>query len=261
MAAAFWRFSLGTFLFSICLGLSSSASDGKVIELTEDNWKQILEGEWMIKFFAPWCPACQHVAPTWSAFALKGKQLGINVAEVDVTTQSALSGRFMVSSLPTIYHVKDGRFSVYDGSRFLDEFVNFVKEQKWRDNEPVPSWKSPGSFVMGALGILFKLSLFLKDIHEQLTTTYGLPMWASLAIFGVATISAGLILGLVIVYVSDFIFGRPGPPVIPNIPEAKPASKKDEDDIDKELKPEECKENKEAADQPVRKRKPQATTD
>jgi thiol-disulfide isomerase/thioredoxin len=41
--------------------------------------------------FAPWCPACQHVATTWSAFALKGKQLGINVAEVDVTTQSGKS--------------------------------------------------------------------------------------------------------------------------------------------------------------------------
>lgn len=40
--------------------------------------------------FAPWCPACQHVAPTWSAFALKGKQLGINVAKVDVTTQSGI---------------------------------------------------------------------------------------------------------------------------------------------------------------------------
>lgn len=49
MAAGFWRFSFGIFLFSIALGFSSSASDGKVIELTEDNWKQILEGEWMIK--------------------------------------------------------------------------------------------------------------------------------------------------------------------------------------------------------------------
>jgi hypothetical protein len=46
-----------------------------------------------------------------------------------------------------VFSVKDGRFSVYDGSRFLEEFVNFVKEQKWRDIEPIPSWKSPGSFV------------------------------------------------------------------------------------------------------------------
>lgn len=60
-----------------------------------------------------------------------------------------------------------------------------------------------------------------------------------------------------IVYASDFIFGRPEPAARPSIPDAKPASKKDEDDdipVDKEMKPEECKENKEATDQPVRKR-------
>jgi hypothetical protein len=49
MAEGFWTISLGIYLLSISLGLSSSTSDGKVIELREDNWNQILEGEWMIK--------------------------------------------------------------------------------------------------------------------------------------------------------------------------------------------------------------------
>ncbi|EDO42466.1 predicted protein, partial [Nematostella vectensis] len=168
-----------------------------VKELTDANWDEVLEGEWMIKFYAPWCPACQHVAPIWSAFAVKSQQLGINVAEVDVTQQSALSGRFMVSSLPTIYHVKDGRFCKFEGSRSLDGFESFIIDEKWHQVDPIPWWKSPGSYLMSALGILFKMSMLLMVSHDALTITYGLPSYVSYAIFGVCTVGLGLCLGLV----------------------------------------------------------------
>lgn len=166
----------------------------------------------MIKFFAPWCPACQHVAPVWSKLALKADSLGINVAEVDTTKEPALSGRFMIFSLPTIYHVKNGEFRKYEGPRSLQGFMDFIREQKWREVEPVPWWKSPGSFLMWCLGLMFKLSLVLKDLHELLTVAYGLPVWASYAIFGVSTVLTGLLIGMGIVIVSDYIFG--GPPVV-----------------------------------------------
>ena len=38
---------------------------------------------------------------------------------------------------------------------------------------------------------------FYQDLHELLTVTYGLPVWASYAIFGVATVLTGLLLGMV----------------------------------------------------------------
>ncbi|XP_068752185.1 thioredoxin-related transmembrane protein 1-like [Montipora capricornis] len=207
--------------FLLCPGCLAGENE----QLSYENWDKMLQGEWMVKFFAPWCPACQRVASVWTSLALKAEKLGINVAEVDTSKETALSGRFMIFSLPTIYHVKNGEFRKYEGPRSLQAFTDFIKEQKWREIEPLPWWKSPSSFLMWCLGMTFKLSLFLKDMHELITVTYGLPEWASYTIFGVSTVLTGLILGMVIVLVSDKILG--GPSVIQP---SKPAKKKPEEE-------------------------------
>lgn len=167
----------------------------------------------MVKFFAPWCPACQQVGPVWFKLALKADELGINVGEVDTTKEPALSGRFMVLSLPTIYHIKNGEFRQFKGSRSLKGLTLFVKDQKWRDIEPLPWWKSPGSYLMGFLGLMFKLSVLLKNVHELLTLTYGVPVWGSYTIFGVVVVATGILLGMGIVLLSDCILGVPSYPV------------------------------------------------
>ena len=40
----------------------------------------------------------------------------------------------------------------------------------------------------------------LQDLHELLTVTYGLPVWASYIIFGVSTVLVGILLGVVSFY-------------------------------------------------------------
>ena len=40
----------------------------------------------------------------------------------------------------------------------------------------------------------------LQDVHELLTVTYGLPVWASYTIFGVSTVLLGILLGVVSFY-------------------------------------------------------------
>lgn len=52
---------------------------------------------------APWCPACTSLKGTWDDLGSSAKVLKINVAEIDVTTAPGLSGRFLVTALPTIY--------------------------------------------------------------------------------------------------------------------------------------------------------------
>lgn len=145
----------------------------------------------------------------WNTLALKAEGLGINVGEVDTSKEPVLSGRFMVFSLPTIYHVKDGEFRKYEGTRSLRGIMDFISGQKWREIEPIPWWKSPSSHLMGGLGLIFKLSVLMKDVHELLTVTYGLPVWASYTIFGVSTVLLGILLGVGIVFLSDCIFGTP----------------------------------------------------
>ena len=54
--------------------------------------------------YAPWCPACRALGEAWAGFAEWTDDLGLHgVAKVDVTENPGLSGRFLVTALPTIY--------------------------------------------------------------------------------------------------------------------------------------------------------------
>ncbi|XP_030212931.1 thioredoxin-related transmembrane protein 1 [Gadus morhua] len=186
--------------------VSASQRPSSLKEITDGNWEDILAGEWMIKFFAPWCPACQQLQPAWSEFADWGEDMGVNIAKVDVTEQPGLSGRFIITSLPTIYHCKDGVFRKYQGARTKNDFLAFVDEQKWQAIEPVSSWFGPSSFLMNSMSALFKLSMFIRRCHNYMTDQLGIPVWGSYIIFGLATLFSGLALGLILVFIADFVF-------------------------------------------------------
>ncbi|XP_051251226.1 thioredoxin-related transmembrane protein 1 [Dicentrarchus labrax] len=194
-------------LLAMCLtSLPVSAKRDSLREVTDENWEEILSGEWMIEFYAPWCPACQQLQPAWKEFADWGEDMGLNIAKVDVTDQPGLSGRFIITSLPTIYHCKDGVFRKYQGARTKDDFLSFVDEQKWKAVEPVSSWLGPSSFLMNSMSALFKLSMFIRRCHNYMTEQLGIPVWGSYVIFGLATLFSGLALGLLLVFIADFVF-------------------------------------------------------
>lgn len=173
------------------------------IILDEDSWTQLLQGEWMFDLYAPWCPACRKLEPEWRKFAEWSDDLNINVASADVTTNPALSGRFIVRGLPTIYHVKDGVFRIYNGPREHTALINFIEEQGWKNVEPVSRWLAPDTLQMSFLAYSFRISMTLRDIHNHLVEEVGLPYYISYMIFALCTVTLGTILGLVIVFIID----------------------------------------------------------
>merc|ERR1712210_353707 len=145
--------------------LVSSLVASATAELTviqEDGWRQLLKGEWMVEFAAPWCPACRALQPTWEEFAGWSEDLEVGVGQVDVTSSPGLSGRFMVTALPTIFHVKDGIFRQYRGARDKDSFISFIEEKKWTEVDVVPYWKDPRSSQMALVACFFKASMLLR---------------------------------------------------------------------------------------------------
>ncbi|XP_063774653.1 thioredoxin-related transmembrane protein 4 [Pseudophryne corroboree] len=202
--AAVWLVAV-TVLLSSLPGLSRAvhAPEGTVRAVTSSNWSALLEGQWMVTFYAPWCPACQQFQSEWESFAKQGSALNINVAKVDVTEEPGLSGRFFVTTLPTIFHAQDGVFRRYHGSRMVEDLNTFISEKKWKVLEPVAGWKSPSSILMSGMAGLFNLSGWIRQTHNYFTGPLGIPAWGSYIIFIVATLLIGLTLGLILVLLTD----------------------------------------------------------
>ncbi|XP_067130787.1 thioredoxin-related transmembrane protein 1-like isoform X2 [Centruroides vittatus] len=207
------------FLIFCCLLIFIAISSGlkdkerqKVIVIDDNNWNDVLENEWMLEFYAPWCPACKSLETTWEEFAASSKKLGINVGKSDVTTNPGLSGRFLITAFPTIFHIKNGVFRKYSGSRSKEAFISFIKEEKWNDIEPIQWWRSPSSIHMSAVSSFFKLALSIREYQDHLTEEHGIPQWASYVIFALGIIIIGTIIGIICVCVLDFVF-RPKSPL------------------------------------------------
>ncbi|CAH2255366.1 thioredoxin-related transmembrane 4 [Pelobates cultripes] len=186
-----------------CETVNGAPAAGTVRAVTAGNWSALLEGEWMVTFYAPWCPACQQIYAQWENLGEQSGTLDINVGKVDVTQEPGLSGRFFVTTLPSIFHAKDGVFRRYHGSRIFEDLQSFIKEEKWKLVEPIGCWKSPSSILMSGMAGLFQLSGWIRQTHNYFTGPLEIPVWGSYVIFIVATLLIGLILGLILVLLAD----------------------------------------------------------
>ncbi|CAD5225009.1 unnamed protein product [Bursaphelenchus okinawaensis] len=236
-----------SFKLVLCLSLALAAfaapQSKYLIHLHEENWQDVLKGEWLLEFHAPWCPACKDLAKSWNAFADWSKDLNVNVAEVDVTQNPGLSGRFLVTALPTIYHVKDGVFRQYAGPRDKEAFITFVEDKQWQHVEPLPNYKHPNSAQMGVVAVFFKLSMAVRDLHNHLIEDKGVPAWASYSLFAAVTLGLGCILGYFIVCIIDAVFptGAAAQRAQPKTQQNKQKKEKKEEEAKKEKEPKKTK--------------------
>jgi protein disulfide-isomerase-like protein len=107
------------------------ASD--VVVLTSENFEHLTQastgattGDWLIKFYAPWCGHCKTMAPAYEEVAtqLKGE---VNVAKVDVTANRDLGTRFEIQGFPTVKFMSKGNLYTFKGRRSTEELVEFAR--------------------------------------------------------------------------------------------------------------------------------------
>ncbi|KAL7063777.1 hypothetical protein AAHC03_05719 [Spirometra sp. Aus1] len=121
---------------------SHSHGDGSVIELTDSNFDDIVlksEDEWLVSFYAPWCPHCKSLKPAWESAAkkLSGK---MKLGAIDATVYQSLAQRYSIRGFPTIKHfpggVKSGAAREYDGGRSADDIVAWALQQLAKNKPP-----------------------------------------------------------------------------------------------------------------------------
>lgn len=103
---------------------------GVSVPLTAESFqKQVTTSQdsWFIKFYAPWCQHCLHLAPTWTQMAkeLKGQ---LNVGEVNCDAEPRLCKDAKVNAYPTIYYFRGGERVEYEGLRGLGDLLSFANK-------------------------------------------------------------------------------------------------------------------------------------
>ncbi|CAF3654163.1 unnamed protein product [Rotaria socialis] len=177
----------------------------QLVDLTDKTWREMLTGQWMVEFYAPWCPACQQFKQIWRDFSNAMSSRNIKVGAVDVDKYQSLSGRFRISSLPTILHVRDGVFHQYEGERSLRGLRNYIDKEEWLKSGPMSSSFAPDSLVMSLISYVFDLSLLVKNAYSILLDQYGWPAWLIYTVFGIAMVIVGIIIGFISLMIMDCI--------------------------------------------------------
>jgi protein disulfide-isomerase-like protein len=118
------------FLFFALL-VVASATD--IVTLDANNFESLTQaatgattGDWLVKFYAPWCGHCKSMQPAYEevATALLNE---VNVAEVDVTQSRSLGTRFDIKGFPTMLFLSKGQVYKFSGARTKDKLIEFVR--------------------------------------------------------------------------------------------------------------------------------------
>lgn len=103
---------------------------GISVPLTAESFQKLVtttQDPWFIKFYAPWCPHCQAMAPNWKEMAKENKDI-LNVGEVDCTVETRLCEDARVGAYPTIYFFRGGQRVEYTGLRGLGDLLAYTKK-------------------------------------------------------------------------------------------------------------------------------------
>ena len=172
-------------------------------QFISDNISLAFEGEWLVEFYAPWCPACQGFESIWEQVAIHFNQphKSAKVAKVDVTLEPLIASHFMVTALPTIFHINDGEVRIYKSmKRSVTSIVQYITDKEWVDTPEVPYYFRPYSAIMTPFAFL----IFFAMVTQEQVMIYARGDPFNLAYMGAALMCGcvcfGGVIGLVIYF-------------------------------------------------------------
>jgi len=171
------------FVFAVvALATLCVAEDSKVVVLKKDNFDKIVNeaDTILVKFFAPWCGHCKHLAPEFIKAAEILDKEGIILAEVDCTEETELADRFEVHGYPTLYIFHKGEKTEYKGPREANGIVKYMRAQAGPAAKPLENAEALEQFIARKDDIKFvaytkedsKIGVVFKKIANTLRENY-----------------------------------------------------------------------------------------
>ncbi|XP_010427228.1 PREDICTED: protein disulfide isomerase-like 1-3 isoform X1 [Camelina sativa] len=111
--------------------LPTAVDEKDVAVLTKDNFTEFVRNNSfaMVEFYAPWCGACQALAPEYAAAATELKGVAA-LAKIDATEEGDLAQKYEIQGFPTVFLFVDGVMrKTYEGERTKDGIVTWLKKK------------------------------------------------------------------------------------------------------------------------------------
>jgi len=163
------RVAIGAIVFTL-LHLGSFA---QIKEVTLENfddfiWKQPL----LIEFYTTSCHVCHRFETTFIKIGAKLSNQGFSSGKVDANANQALTSRFGVRSVPTLFLIRDGTAYKYDGV-LTEESVKLFARTDYKNAKSLYWWESPIGPVGRLRGLLVYFGLKIKNLQPVISKSMG----------------------------------------------------------------------------------------
>merc|ERR1712070_243611 len=132
---------------------------GKVVDLTDKNFKTFLNGERpaVVLFYATWCPHCKSFKPEYEKLA-QAMGNDIIVGRVDGETYVTLADDYDISGYPTIKLLRADKQTLADANKQAEEYEGAMRESA------VEQWLK--SSTTASQGTIQRLEM--KHLHPEI---------------------------------------------------------------------------------------------
>merc|ERR1711871_919490 len=135
----------------LCLSSAEDAAPSSVLDLTMDNFVEVVtdsKKHVLVEFFAPWCGHCKEFAPIYEKIGdhYAGDDTVV-VAKLDSEAHAVFAKMYKVTSYPTIklFPKKDKKGLEYTGERNEADVKAWIEKETYE--APTPPAREPPKII------------------------------------------------------------------------------------------------------------------